>query len=133
MNPRLIVMQEFHEVQDRAFAWGEEDCLAWCARCAIAITGRDPAARLRGRYDSAESARAVMAEEGWRTLRDLARSMYDEIPVAQAMSGDWALIVNEDRTLTLGVVCGHLIVARTESNGLATVPLQTAKTAFRVA
>lgn len=133
MNARLVVLREYEAARARPFAWGSEDCLTWCARCAEALTGRNPAEDLAGRYDSEEGAKAVMAEHGWRTLGGVAWSMFERIPVAQARSGDWALIVNADGTQTLGVVCGHLVIARTEKDGLAVVPMGLARRAYRVA
>lgn len=132
MNPRLAILREYDKAKALPFSWGTADCLSWCADCAKAITGTDPAEKLRGRYESEASAKRVMIAEGWADMGDVARSMYAEIPVAQATSGDWAQIINEDGTETLGVVHGGMIAARTKESGLGQVPLTSAKRAFRV-
>lgn len=131
-HPRLAISDEYERAKAAPFAWGRHDCLMWCADCAAAITGRDPAARLRGRYKTAAGARRVMKTEGWRDMADVAASMFAEIPLGQARSGDWAHIANEDGTDTLGVVMGSMIVARTETRGLGQVPLTRAAKVFRV-
>ena len=53
------------------------------------------------------------------------------LTVAQARTGDWAIVKNDDGTETLGVVVGHLVWARGEA-GLAATTLATAKKAYRV-
>ncbi|ODA67679.1 hypothetical protein A7A08_01714 [Methyloligella halotolerans] len=131
-NPRLVIHGEYERAKLEPFNWGRHDCLLWCADCAKAFTGKDPAARLRGRYSTALGAKRVMTTEGWSDMADVARSMFPEIPVASARSGDWAQIINEDGTDTLGVVMAGMIVARTEKNGLGQVPLTHAAKAFRV-
>lgn len=131
-HPRLVIHAEYERAKLEPFVWGQSDCLLWCANCAKAITGRDPAADLRGRYSTAIEARRVMKAEGWRDMADVAGSMLAEIPLSQARAGDWAHIVNDDGTDTLGVVMGSMIVARTEKHGLGQVPLTCAAKVFRV-
>lgn len=132
-HPRQAIRHQYEAEKAEPFAWGRHDCLLWCANCAKAITGQDPAAHLRGRYKTAAGAARVMKTEGWRDLADVAASMFSEIPVASAQSGDWAHVVNDDGTDTLGVVMGGMIVARTLERGLGQVPLTRAAKAFRVA
>ena len=132
MNASKIILAEFRKQRALPFAWGTADCLSWCADCALALTGADPMKKLRGRYKTAHGAAKVMKTEGWADMGEVAASMYAEIPVAQARSGDWAQIFNDDGTDPLGVVVGHVICARTEAQGLGQVPLTRAKRAFRV-
>ena len=112
--------------------WGENDCLCFAGDCAAHVLGRDPVAHLRGRYDSAETARAVMDEHGWATMGDLAASLFAEIPIAAACFGDWATLANPDGSDALGVVAGERIATR-GPNGVGQVPLTQAVRAFRVA
>jgi hypothetical protein len=126
------VLATFRAWRGTPFVWGVADCLCFAAACAQALVGRDPAAELRGRYDSEESALQLMAENGWRDMGDVAASMFKEIPVAQARPGDWAQIRNDNGTDGLGVVSGSTIAVRTP-NGMGIVALTRAARAFRVA
>lgn len=124
------IIEEYNKQRFVPFAWGTADCLSWCADCALAMTGRDPAKDLRGRYTNAFQARRVMVAEGWRSLGDLAKSFFAEINPAHARTGDWALVMN-DGVETLGVVVGHVIWCRGEY-GLGATLLTKASRAFRV-
>lgn len=44
------------------FVWGTHDCATFVADCVLAMTGQDLAAECRGRYDSRESAAALLIE-----------------------------------------------------------------------
>jgi hypothetical protein len=48
----------------RPFCWGEHDCLLFAADVVHAITGLDPAASWRGRYDSRAAAAHHLSELG---------------------------------------------------------------------
>jgi hypothetical protein len=133
MPARKALLAVWREQRADGFAWGVRDCLTFCGDVALAMTGTDPIADLRGRYTTAVGARRVMASEGWADMGDVAASFLDEIPVAWARSGDWAQIDNGDGTDTLGVVAGATIAARTETRGIGQVPLTGARRAFRVA
>lgn len=131
MNVRKLLLVEYQRQKAIPFAWGTADCLSFCADCAALLLGVDPAAMLRGRYESEFGARRVMVAEGWADMGAVAASMFPEIHVAQAQSGDWAHVLNPDGTETLGVVIGHQIAARAQT-GLSFVSLTHAKQAFAV-
>ncbi|HWM82940.1 MAG TPA: hypothetical protein VNQ56_12840 [Pseudolabrys sp.] len=131
MNARSIIHAEYTRQRTISFQWGVSDCALTAADFALVLTGRDPLARFRGVYDSETGARRHMLANGWRDMGDLAAAHFAEIPLGRARSGDWAHVVNEDGTDTLGVVIGAQIVARGQG-GLMTVPLSRANRAFRV-
>jgi len=131
MNIKRLLLEEYQRQRATPFAWGGADCLGFAADCAKLLTGNDPAAELRGKYDSEIAAKRIMVERGWQTLGDVAASMFPEIPVAVARSGDWAFVVNDDGSETLGVVGGALILARTKE-GAGFQPLTQASRAFCV-
>lgn len=131
MNIKRLLLEEYQRQRSTLFAWGGADCLSFAADCAKLITGNDPAVDLRGKYDSEIGAKRIMVDRGWQTLGDVAASMFPEIPVATARSGDWAFVVNDDGTETLGVVDGALVLARTQA-GAGFQPLTKASRAFRV-
>lgn len=129
MNARKVISDLYRAERSIPFAWGTADCLRFAAKCAEAITGRDPAAGI-GRYDSEQTAKRVMVAEGWRDMGDVADSMFDEIPVSLARSGDWVQVV-QGETDGLGVVVGATVAIKTQ-NGVGQVPLSSASRAFRV-
>lgn len=61
--PQLLDAQ-IEAARDRVFAYGSFDCLLWAADVVAAMTGSDPAADFRGRYDSEEGALAILDEYG---------------------------------------------------------------------
>ena len=48
----------------RRFAWGVCDCCLWAADWVATVTGRDPAASLRGTYRTRRAAAAIVAAHG---------------------------------------------------------------------
>lgn len=131
MNVRRVILGTFRAARATPFKWGEADCLCFAADCALAITGRDPAHELRGTYDSDIGAKRIMIANGWESMGDVAASMFTEIPVAQAVSGDWAYVPQAGRG-SIGVVIGDMIAAKSEE-GAGQVRLGHAQRAFRVA
>ncbi|MPZ41606.1 MAG: hypothetical protein GEU95_26885 [Rhizobiales bacterium] len=131
MNVRKVLTEVLRAERGKPFVWGESDCLMTAAAFAQAVTGDDPVAHLRGRYDSEFSWKRVMVEEGWRDMGDVAASIFREVPVAMSRAGDWARVTNEDGSDGLGVVVGDLIAVRSLV-GLGYVPLLRARRAFRV-
>lgn len=133
MNVRKIIFDEFRRQRNILFAWNQvDDCLGVAATIAQPICGRDPIAHLRGRYDSAISAKRVMVEEGWETLGDVAASCgLPEIPVAQAGAGDWLYVVNPNGTETIGVVVNERFMAK-GPNGTEQDMTSRGRRAFKV-
>lgn len=74
-----------------AFAWGRHDCFLWVADAVHALTGRDPAADLRGTYSTACGAlRRLRALGGMQALA--AQRFGPQVPVAQAQAGAVVLL-----------------------------------------
>jgi hypothetical protein len=131
VNPAAVIVACWRAGKAVLFAWGSADCVCWAGDVATGMLGRDPIADLRGTYDSELSARRVMVARGWKSLGDVAGHYFEEIHVAHARTGDWAIIVNADGTETIGVVSRERIVAKAES-GMGDVPRGRAVRAFRV-
>lgn len=75
----------------RGFLWGWRDCALWAADCTRAVTGRDPAADLRGTYYSGlQAARVIKAAGGLHALA--AARIGPPIQPHQALDGDVALV-----------------------------------------
>lgn len=73
---------------ERAFAWGEWDCILFACASAHAITGIDKAAEYRGRYSNQTGARAVLRDPGKGTLLKTIDHHFERVPVGRAMRGD---------------------------------------------
>lgn len=93
MNARLPDWEELlHDFmlagRERAFAWGEWDCILFACAAAHAITGHDAAAEYRGRYSDAAGAALALRELGKGTLLKTVDAEFQSKPVARAMRGD---------------------------------------------
>ena len=111
----------------RPFEWGRHDCALFLAGGIEAMTGIDPARKLRGTYGSAKEGRARLKQMGFGSLIELVGQHLPEQPPLQAQPGDAALV---DRK-ALGIVQGSLVyVLRRE--GLGLVPLSRATQAWEV-
>lgn len=126
------VIEDSHS---RAFVWGTSDCACFAADCAIACTGEDPLAHLRGLYDDALSAARLLKAEGYPATIDIFAQRYREISVAQAGRGDIVEIVDglhDGPHGAVGVAFGPHILAPGET-GLARIDLiKCGRRAFRV-
>ena len=111
------------------FVWGQQDCCLWAADAVQALTGQDPAAHLRGQYDTAEGAARLLRELGG--VRAVATTaLGPAVPVLRAAVGDVVLIHNAGRDL-LGVCIGTAVLAPGPA-GLGAVPLMSAQAAWKV-
>lgn len=77
-------------------AWSRTDCACWSASAAQAMTGVDPAAPYRGRYDSYEGGLALIRADGFRHMKAWADRWWPRIDPSLARRGDWAWV--RDRT-----------------------------------
>lgn len=50
--------------REQPFAWGGQDCFTFAADAAVALTGDDPAAAVRGEYSSEDEAEAIIGPDG---------------------------------------------------------------------
>lgn len=116
------------------FAWGRQDCVAFAADAAIAVTGRDPLAAWRGRYGSEAEADAILADHGGDLYRFMVLLMEafgaPACPPRLAQRGDLAL-VQLGNLLAVGVVTGGAIAAPGQ-DGLAFAPPAAARRAWAV-
>jgi hypothetical protein len=118
--------------KDTPFAWGANDCCSFAADAALAVTGHDPFALHRGRYATEAGADDVVGPDGLtrfveRLMRDFGA---EEVPVAAAQRGDWALLVVGNMPL-VGVVLGAQVAAP-GVRGLAFVPFRRAERAWGI-
>lgn len=115
---------------DQPFEWGVNDCCLWPADAVLAMTGRDPAASLRGTYASARGAKSALQQVGG--LAGAGARCGVEIPPLFAQIGDVGL-VNNTGERDAGAVCigeQWLAVGRKK---MGLVELSAARRAWRVA
>lgn len=74
--------------RDRAFAWGEWDCILFATAAAEAITGIDKADAFRGKYSDEAGARTILRELGQGTLLKTVDHHFEPKPVSYAVRGD---------------------------------------------
>ena len=113
----------------RPFAWGQQDCALFAADGVQACTGVDPAADLRGQYDSALTAMRVLEAHGGLVGLAGAR-LGAPIHPALAQPGDIGLVINDDREC-LAVCSGPMWLAPGAS-GLVPMPAASAFRAWRL-
>ena len=112
------------------FAWGEHDCVMFAADCVQAITGSDPAAEYRGKYETEVGAAKLMKRSGG--LREMATAaLGDEISPALATLGDVGLH-EVDEAPALAICAGtHWLAAG--PNGLVALQHDSIVTSWRCA
>jgi hypothetical protein len=117
---------------DERFQHGTHDCALFAAGAVLAMTGFDPAAALRGQYDTAAGAARALREFGEGTLlRTIQAAFPDEVCPHQAQRGD---VVMLNRT-TAGICVGHFSYFVGHEQGqdrLTHIPTAQCQRAFRV-
>lgn len=119
--------------RERSFAWGTQDCCMFAADAVREITGLDPAAEFRGRYDSALGAIRLLWDRGGVEGVVVAAAKahgFAEISPAFARRGD--LVLGDFGHDVAAGICLGAHVAFPGPNGLTPVPLSLTHRAFRV-
>ena len=111
------------------FAWGSHDCCMWAADAVQAQTGIDPASQWRGAYNAASGAVQQLAELGG--LAAVGALAGPSILPLQASVGDVGLVHDGERDIL--AVCAGDVWLLAGNQGLAALPLDAARLAWRVA
>lgn len=82
-------------ISDKPHLYGSVDCALFAAGAVLAMTGEDPAAHLRGTYETELGAAKAMRRNGWETLSDVADHFLPEIEIREAKRGDILLCPGE--------------------------------------
>ncbi|AZV77928.1 hypothetical protein EBB79_08485 [Parasedimentitalea marina] len=94
---------------------GNFDCALFAAGWVNALTGSDPSTNWRGRYQSFDQGRALLADHGHASLGDLAASHLIEVDGwALSAPGDIA-VLSEDGHDAFGIIGGpqiHVLTPR---------------------
>lgn len=90
-----MILPHVIEVMDRRWKWGEADCCTAACDVFQRLTGIDPMAPLRGRYDSWDSAHALIKEMGgFEAMTD-------------TLAAEAGLVQSDGRPGDIGVVFGQ--------------------------
>lgn len=132
-SARQIIAAEVERQRGIAFTFDAFNCGYFAGDLAKALIGRDPVAHLRDKFKDEKGALKLFRKNGWANLGDAAASIFPEIPLAQAHTGDWVYFeTGTDAFGALGVVVAAQAVARSR-DGIGLVSLSIARRAFRVA
>ena len=114
--------------EKRPFNWGTHDCVTFASDVALAITGRDPIADLRGRWDSIWSAHRKLVEMGGLTA---AVSSRIGMPLNSPRSAGRGDVVLTDEGFLGVVVSMHAVAPK--PMGLLRVEMNRWITSWRIA
>ena len=125
---RLVAVDDRHQAAD--FAWGECDCMLAVADAIDAVTGKDPAKRVRGRYASGFGAAKILRRRKAKSVEDVLAKHLPPIARLMAQRGD-VCTVERDGQISAGYVTMHGIAVKS-ARGLGYVPITEAREAFKV-
>ena len=108
-----------------------KDCALWAAGAVEALTGDDPAADYRGKYDEIEDGLKLLRESGFESHVDLIAASLVEIDAIEAQPGDIA-VIDSPAPEALGIVQGPGGIYVLSPFGVGLVPLSSAKRFFGV-
>lgn len=98
------------------FEYGVNDCCLFAAGAVIEVTGEDPMAEFRGKYDSLKGSLKVIKEIGAGTLEATLDGKFPEVGIGHAQRGDLAFFDG-----SVGVVMGGFAYFASD-DGLERVP-----------
>lgn len=111
--------------------WGVSDCLMTAMDAVEAVTGFDPAARVRGTYSTEQGAAKLLRRRKVDTVEQMLAKMFPTLPSAfSALRGD-VVVVERNGVLSAGYVCEYEVAVKTET-GLAFVGITEIRKAFQV-
>lgn len=117
------------------FQWGVNDCALFAADAVQAMTGNDPAKKLRGKYKTARGAKRALKRIGVESVSDIPRvfisDIAEEIPLKMAGRGDIILTENDIGEPMLAICLGARC-ASPGPNGLVFSPTLSAASAWRI-
>jgi hypothetical protein len=133
----VVLPKALRELWGTPFAWGSHDCALAACTVIEAMTGHDPAAELRGTYDSETGALRAISRAGAEGLEDLAVRLANEcgfppVAVLMAQRGDLVLIpTSEGPALGIVDMDGIHAVFPSEKNAVRR-PLRQCGRAWRI-
>ncbi len=118
------------EYKEAGFDRGTRDCLWFALDVVHVVTGRELYPEERGSYTNLAEGAERLRARGFRNTHDVIAANCDEIPVADARTGDLGVAPAKGGP-TLVVFRGGEVLGLTQ-RGLTTMPREHATRAFRV-
>lgn len=128
--------------QAEPFAWGQSDCITRIADLALAMTGVDPMADLRGGYDSAAGSAGVLKDQGFVDIEAALAAHFEPVAPALARRGDCGIVMTESgkREVKAGVIvmgdmllgCALPAMPETDALGAIWLPRERLVAAYRI-
>jgi len=112
------------------FEWGISDCVLFACDLAKAMTGKDPAESIRGRYESQRGAIYLIATAE-RPPEIVMDDYFQRVPIAYAQRGDIVFRAIEGGGFNFGIVWDGKAVFRAQEKGVVFEKLE-GLTAWRV-
>lgn len=116
--------------REAIFEYGRLDCVLFAAGAIEALTGEDPAAHIRGGYETRIGSLRVLHREGHADLVEMMDVRFGTVPLALAQRGDIVMAGG-----SLGVCMGRfaLFVGEdTDRPGLVGLPITAWQLAWRI-
>lgn len=110
--------------------WGESDCLLTVADAIEAVTGIDPAAKIRGKYSSEIGAAKLMRRRKANDVEQVLERLFAPVGRLMAQRGD-VCVVEREGVLCAGYVTEYGVAVKSE-RGLDFIQQTEIKTAFKV-
>lgn len=111
--------------------WGVSDCLMTAMDAVEAVTGEDPAAKVRGTYSTEQGAAKLLRRRKAENVEQMLAKLFPQLPSAfSAHRGDLA-VVERNGVLSAGYVCEYGVAVKTET-GLAFVDITEIRSAYQV-
>ena len=118
------------ETTHRPWGWGRKDCVMWALGAVKAMTGKDPARGIRGKYRTEKQAFETLEILGCKTVHQaLIRCLGKSKTAGQAKRGD-VVITTIDGAQFAGVCIGQMSVFGQDP--LIQLPTLTAKRAWSI-
>jgi hypothetical protein len=129
-NWQLDFEKTVSEHKDKAFIWGEHDCVLWAANAVLAITGFDAAEGFRDSYSTALGAAKLLKDFGG--MEALVTTKLEREPVAPAFAniGDVLLVLQEGQPML--AICNGETMLAPGLDGLVALPTLSALKAWKV-
>lgn len=125
---RLARVTEKHI--ELAGTWGEADCLLTVADAIEAVTGKDPAKAIRGKYSTEIGAAKLLRRRKMTTVEDALAALFPPVGRLLAQRGDVG-VIDKNGVLAAGYVTEYGFAVKTE-RGLSFHPQTEIKSAFKV-
>jgi hypothetical protein len=110
-----VLSRYLAEAAARGFVWGEHDCMLFAADWVREVSGVDPAARWRGKYNSQWQAEALLATQGGMgeaMAQALSACNWSTVSVVALEAGDVVLAAPREGVVAARHVAGIAVDQR---------------------